>query len=159
MLAFNLLCHCNSQTLNSTFCFLFPILGHSHPMDMPGRGLYDERDSGIARSGRLIRLRSEAQIDLHRCSFHSFASYAWLFLGGLFKAKDTMRIYIFLRLFAFSPQISTCVSLVLWWKKKKAQDDLLKLEGSRSSEWSVTQLPVTLTVAASAAVIGMYWLI
>ncbi|KAG7215890.1 hypothetical protein INR49_002526 [Caranx melampygus] len=24
--------------------------GHSHPMDMPGRGLYDERDSGIARS-------------------------------------------------------------------------------------------------------------
>ena len=26
--------------------------GHSNPMDMPGRGMYDERDSGIARSGR-----------------------------------------------------------------------------------------------------------
>lgn len=34
-------------------------------MDMPGRGLYDERDSGIARSGKLMRLRSKAQIDLH----------------------------------------------------------------------------------------------
>ena len=34
-------------------------------MDMPGRGLYDERDSGIARSGRLIRLGAKAWIDLH----------------------------------------------------------------------------------------------
>lgn len=38
-------------------------------MDMPGRGLYDERDSGIARSGRLIRLRSKAQIDLSDIAF------------------------------------------------------------------------------------------
>nr|XP_046265853.1 folliculin-interacting protein 1 isoform X2 [Scatophagus argus] len=30
--------------------------GHSHPMDMPGRGLYDERDSGIARSASLSSL-------------------------------------------------------------------------------------------------------
>ncbi|KAM7374645.1 hypothetical protein PAMP_007291 [Pampus punctatissimus] len=29
---------------------------HSHPMDMPGRGLYDERDSGIARSASLSSL-------------------------------------------------------------------------------------------------------
>lgn len=34
-------------------------------MDMPGRGLYDERDSGIARSGRLMRLGGKAWIDLH----------------------------------------------------------------------------------------------
>ncbi|XP_008288973.1 folliculin-interacting protein 1 isoform X3 [Stegastes partitus] len=31
-------------------------IGHSHPMDMPGRGLYDERDSGIARSASLSSL-------------------------------------------------------------------------------------------------------
>uniref|UniRef100_A0A673IVL3 Folliculin-interacting protein 1-like n=1 Tax=Sinocyclocheilus rhinocerous TaxID=307959 RepID=A0A673IVL3_9TELE len=30
--------------------------GHSNPMDMPGRGLYDERDSGIARSASLSSL-------------------------------------------------------------------------------------------------------
>ncbi|XP_029303969.1 LOW QUALITY PROTEIN: folliculin-interacting protein 1 [Cottoperca gobio] len=30
--------------------------GHSHPMDMPGRGLHDERDSGIARSASLSSL-------------------------------------------------------------------------------------------------------
>uniref|UniRef100_A0A3Q3DVC0 Folliculin interacting protein 1 n=1 Tax=Hippocampus comes TaxID=109280 RepID=A0A3Q3DVC0_HIPCM len=30
--------------------------GHSHPMDMPGRRLYDERDSGIARSASLSSL-------------------------------------------------------------------------------------------------------
>ncbi|XP_035481776.2 folliculin-interacting protein 1 isoform X1 [Scophthalmus maximus] len=30
--------------------------GHSHPMDMPSRGLYDERDSGIARSASLSSL-------------------------------------------------------------------------------------------------------
>nr|XP_020467621.1 folliculin-interacting protein 1 isoform X1 [Monopterus albus] len=30
--------------------------GHSHPMDMPGRGMYDERDSGIARSASLSSL-------------------------------------------------------------------------------------------------------
>uniref|UniRef100_A0A8C5HBV6 Folliculin-interacting protein 1-like n=1 Tax=Gouania willdenowi TaxID=441366 RepID=A0A8C5HBV6_GOUWI len=29
---------------------------HSHPMDMPGRGLHDERDSGIARSASLSSL-------------------------------------------------------------------------------------------------------
>uniref|UniRef100_A0A8C5H9W6 Folliculin-interacting protein 1-like n=1 Tax=Gouania willdenowi TaxID=441366 RepID=A0A8C5H9W6_GOUWI len=32
------------------------LLGHSHPMDMPGRGLHDERDSGIARSASLSSL-------------------------------------------------------------------------------------------------------
>ncbi|XP_068456537.1 folliculin-interacting protein 1 isoform X2 [Clinocottus analis] len=31
-------------------------IGHSHPMDMPGRGLHDERDSGIARSASLSSL-------------------------------------------------------------------------------------------------------
>uniref|UniRef100_A0A8C1VZQ2 Folliculin interacting protein 1 n=1 Tax=Cyprinus carpio TaxID=7962 RepID=A0A8C1VZQ2_CYPCA len=31
-------------------------IGHSNPMDMPGRGLYDERDSGIARSASLSSL-------------------------------------------------------------------------------------------------------
>ncbi|XP_061596484.1 folliculin-interacting protein 1 isoform X2 [Cololabis saira] len=31
-------------------------IGHSHPMDMPGRGPYDERDSGIARSASLSSL-------------------------------------------------------------------------------------------------------
>ncbi|KAM9332524.1 folliculin-interacting protein 1 isoform 2-T2 [Pholidichthys leucotaenia] len=31
-------------------------IGHSHPMDMPGRGLYNERDSGIARSASLSSL-------------------------------------------------------------------------------------------------------
>uniref|UniRef100_A0A8C1UR49 Folliculin interacting protein 1 n=1 Tax=Cyprinus carpio TaxID=7962 RepID=A0A8C1UR49_CYPCA len=30
--------------------------GHSNPMDMPGRGLHDERDSGIARSASLSSL-------------------------------------------------------------------------------------------------------
>uniref|UniRef100_A0A672QYN3 Folliculin-interacting protein 1-like n=1 Tax=Sinocyclocheilus grahami TaxID=75366 RepID=A0A672QYN3_SINGR len=30
--------------------------GHSNPMDMPGRGLYDDRDSGIARSASLSSL-------------------------------------------------------------------------------------------------------
>ncbi|KAM8835848.1 folliculin-interacting protein 1 isoform 1-T1 [Synchiropus picturatus] len=30
--------------------------GHSHPMDMPGRGPHDERDSGIARSASLSSL-------------------------------------------------------------------------------------------------------
>ncbi|XP_056586763.1 folliculin-interacting protein 1 isoform X4 [Triplophysa dalaica] len=30
--------------------------GHSNPMDMPSRGLYDERDSGIARSASLSSL-------------------------------------------------------------------------------------------------------
>uniref|UniRef100_A0A4W5N5C1 Folliculin interacting protein 1 n=1 Tax=Hucho hucho TaxID=62062 RepID=A0A4W5N5C1_9TELE len=30
--------------------------GHSNPMDMPGRNLYDERDSGIARSASLSSL-------------------------------------------------------------------------------------------------------
>nr|XP_057942626.1 folliculin-interacting protein 1 isoform X3 [Doryrhamphus excisus] len=30
--------------------------GHSHPMDMPGRSPYDERDSGIARSASLSSL-------------------------------------------------------------------------------------------------------
>ncbi|XP_071195569.1 folliculin-interacting protein 1-like [Salvelinus alpinus] len=30
--------------------------GHSNPMDMPGRSLYDERDSGIARSASLSSL-------------------------------------------------------------------------------------------------------
>lgn len=78
-------------------------------MDMPGRGLYDERDSGIARSGRLIRLRSKAQIDLPRCSFHSYAS-------------DTMRICFFVvgcSLFFFFPQTSTCDPLDLCWIKKK----------------------------------------
>nr|XP_040038534.1 LOW QUALITY PROTEIN: folliculin-interacting protein 1 [Gasterosteus aculeatus aculeatus] len=30
--------------------------GHSHPMDMPGRGLHEERDSGIARSASLSSL-------------------------------------------------------------------------------------------------------
>ncbi|KAJ3589003.1 hypothetical protein NHX12_009853 [Muraenolepis orangiensis] len=30
--------------------------GHSNPMDMPGRGMYDERDSGIARSASLSSL-------------------------------------------------------------------------------------------------------
>ncbi|XP_054610975.1 folliculin-interacting protein 1 isoform X2 [Dunckerocampus dactyliophorus] len=30
--------------------------GHSHPMDMPGRSLYNERDSGIARSASLSSL-------------------------------------------------------------------------------------------------------
>lgn len=39
--------------------------GHSHPMDMPGRGPNDERDSGIARSGTLIRLAHKAWIDPH----------------------------------------------------------------------------------------------
>ncbi|CAK6976300.1 folliculin-interacting protein 1 isoform X1 [Scomber scombrus] len=33
--------------------------GYSHPMDMPGRGLYDERDSGIARSASLSSLLSQ----------------------------------------------------------------------------------------------------
>uniref|UniRef100_A0A1A8IJM8 Folliculin interacting protein 1 n=1 Tax=Nothobranchius kuhntae TaxID=321403 RepID=A0A1A8IJM8_NOTKU len=32
------------------------LLGHSHPMDMPGRGPHDERDSGIARSASLSSL-------------------------------------------------------------------------------------------------------
>lgn len=59
-----------SFTLNPTCHFLSPSSsslppGHSHPMDMPGRGLYDERDSGIARSGRLMRLGAKAWIDLH----------------------------------------------------------------------------------------------
>nr|XP_029482960.1 folliculin-interacting protein 1-like isoform X5 [Oncorhynchus nerka] len=31
-------------------------IGHSNPMDMPGRNLYDERDSGIARSASLSSL-------------------------------------------------------------------------------------------------------
>ncbi|XP_026090008.1 folliculin-interacting protein 1-like isoform X3 [Carassius auratus] len=31
-------------------------IGHSNPMDMPGRGLHDERDSGIARSASLSSL-------------------------------------------------------------------------------------------------------
>ncbi|XP_014847808.1 PREDICTED: folliculin-interacting protein 1 isoform X3 [Poecilia mexicana] len=31
-------------------------IGHSHPMDMPGRGPHDERDSGIARSASLSSL-------------------------------------------------------------------------------------------------------
>ncbi|TRY77691.1 hypothetical protein DNTS_004560 [Danionella cerebrum] len=31
-------------------------IGHSNPMDMPGRGVYDERDSGIARSASLSSL-------------------------------------------------------------------------------------------------------
>ncbi|XP_077448447.1 folliculin-interacting protein 1 isoform X2 [Stigmatopora argus] len=31
-------------------------LGHSHPVDMPGRGPHDERDSGIARSASLSSL-------------------------------------------------------------------------------------------------------
>ncbi|XP_034033874.1 folliculin-interacting protein 1 isoform X2 [Thalassophryne amazonica] len=31
-------------------------IGHSHPMDMPGRRPYDERDSGIARSASLSSL-------------------------------------------------------------------------------------------------------
>ncbi|XP_062867486.1 folliculin-interacting protein 1 isoform X2 [Trichomycterus rosablanca] len=31
-------------------------IGHSNPMDMPGRGFYDERDSGIARSASLSSL-------------------------------------------------------------------------------------------------------
>ncbi|XP_055082578.1 folliculin-interacting protein 1 isoform X2 [Periophthalmus magnuspinnatus] len=35
---------------------VFGNIGHSHPMDMPGRGLHHERDSGIARSASLSSL-------------------------------------------------------------------------------------------------------
>lgn len=64
-------------------------------MDMPGRGLYDERDSGIARSGRLMRLRSKAQIDLHPFQLSILLLLHPEFHVGSVKAKDGMRSYIF----------------------------------------------------------------
>lgn len=55
-------------------------------MDMPGRGLYDERDSGIARSGRLMRLGAKAWIDPHLTKLLAlrlnFELVSHLFLSG-----------------------------------------------------------------------------
>lgn len=66
-------------------------------MDMPGRGLYDERDSGIARSGKLMRLRSKAQIDLHLIQLSiSLLMHPDFDLGSV-KGKDAMRSHIFMR--------------------------------------------------------------
>lgn len=77
-----------SITLNPTLNFVSPSPysfppGHSHPMDMPGRGLYDERDSGIARSGRLMRLGAKAWIDLHSMLLSAlhFELHSHLFLS------------------------------------------------------------------------------
>ncbi|XP_026051347.1 folliculin-interacting protein 1-like isoform X3 [Carassius auratus] len=41
---------------NSAASSFLGSIGHSNPMDMPGRGLHDERDSGIARSASLSSL-------------------------------------------------------------------------------------------------------
>lgn len=66
----NLLCvlpiisYSNGFPIIQTITISFFPPGHSHPMDMPGRGPHDERDSGIARSGTLMRLSRKARIDL-----------------------------------------------------------------------------------------------
>lgn len=65
-------------------------LGHSHPMDMPGRGLYDERDSGIARSGKLIRLGAKAWIDLHSMQ-HSVLQLSFELGLHLFLSRSTRK--------------------------------------------------------------------
>lgn len=77
-----------SFTVNPTLHFVSPSPyslppGHSHPMDMPGRGLYDERDSGIARSGRLTRLGAKDWIDLHSMLLSAlhFELHSHLFLS------------------------------------------------------------------------------
>lgn len=142
------------------FLSLSPPVGHSHPMDMPGRGLYDERDSGIARSGRLMWLRSRAQIDLHPIQLSVLLLMHTDFVLGSFKAKDELRSSVFVWVGSiFGRQAGIRFSEMFFRRrkgKKKTLNDLLKREGSRSSEWTVTQVLVTLTaVAASAAVIGM----
>lgn len=70
-------------------------------MDMPGRGLYDERDSGIARSGRLIRLRSKAQIDLSCCSFHSHSSRTRLWFWFYLRLKTPWEFALFVKAVTF----------------------------------------------------------
>lgn len=70
-------------------------------MDMPGRGLYDERDSGIARSGKLMRLRSKAQIDLHLIQLSVSLLMHPDFDLGTVKDKDEMRSDIFMRYSSF----------------------------------------------------------
>lgn len=70
-------------------------------MDMPGRGPHDERDSGIARSGTLMRLTAQAWIDLHSVLHPSFTlnsmeelnldSQKHLKLGGFLKIFTTLR--------------------------------------------------------------------
>lgn len=65
-------------------------------MDMPGRGLYDERDSGIARSGKLMRLRSKAQIDLHLIQLSiSLLMHPDFDLCSV-KDKDALKSHIFM---------------------------------------------------------------
>lgn len=57
----------------TVFSLFPPPLGHSHPMDMPGRGLYDERDSGIARSGKLMRIQEKPGLTYTG----AIQSYSW----------------------------------------------------------------------------------
>lgn len=133
MLAFNLcvILILRPLTQPSTFSPPLPFLGHSHPMDMPGRGLYDERDSGIARSGRLIRLRSKAQIDLHRYSFRSYASYTQLLFWVYLRPKTPWEFTFLFKTVTFFPKKH--VFLWFWWGKKHQMICLnLKVQGQTS---------------------------
>lgn len=66
--------------------------GHSHPMDMPGRGLYDERDSGIARSGRLMRLGAQS-LDWPTLNT-AFSPTAELWIGFIFILVKTKLVKV-----------------------------------------------------------------
>lgn len=59
-------------------------------MDMPGRGLHDERDSGIARSGGLMRLGGNAWIDLHSAQLPDL--FRNVFLTRAVKERSTHTI-------------------------------------------------------------------
>lgn len=98
-------------------------------MDMPGRGLYDERDSGIARSGKLMRLRSKAQIDLHLVQLSiSLLMHPDIDLGSV-KDKDAEVTFlcdtVFLFIYFFAAGISASQKRFFGDVVKKKKADVL----------------------------------